>query len=83
MLPQPDREEGVMTFVVYRCTGDPDYFVVTDPEHAGALPFGEMGEARLAFDEHLAKNSIAAQGFYRFEAKSFDPIAPRQSTPPS
>jgi hypothetical protein len=31
----------------------------------------------VAFDEQLAKNSIRSQGFYRFEARSFDPVAER------
>jgi len=39
--------------------------------------FGEMGKERAAFDEELAKRSIEHQGFYRFEAKSFDPVAQR------
>jgi hypothetical protein len=37
--------------------------------------FGERGEARVAFDEGLAKRSIEHQGYFRFEAKSFDPVA--------
>lgn len=44
--------------------------------------FGEMGEERVAFDENLAKNSIKAHGFYRFEAKSFDPVAERPLSMP-
>ncbi len=36
--------------------------------------FGEMGKERAAFDEGLAKRSIESQGFYRFHAKSFDPM---------
>ncbi len=39
--------------------------------------FSEMGEERAAFDEGLAKRSIEHQGFYRFEAKTFDPVAKR------
>ena len=39
--------------------------------------YDEMGETRAAFDEGLAKRSIESQGFYRFEAKSFDPVAER------
>ncbi len=39
--------------------------------------YGEMGKERVAFDEGLAMRSIEAQGFYRFEAKSFDPVAER------
>ena len=39
--------------------------------------FGEMGKERAAFDETIAKNSIAEHGFYRFEAKTFDPVAER------
>jgi hypothetical protein len=37
--------------------------------------YSEMGRDRVAFDEGLAKRSIESQGFYRFEAKSFDPVA--------
>ena len=37
--------------------------------------FGEMGKDRAAFDEGLAKRSIESQGFFRFHAKSFDPVA--------
>jgi hypothetical protein len=37
--------------------------------------YGEMGRERAAFDEGLAKRSIDSQGFYRFAAKSFDPVA--------
>jgi hypothetical protein len=44
--------------------------------------FGEMGKERAAFDEGLAKRSIESQGFYRFEAKSFDPIAERPISMP-
>jgi hypothetical protein len=36
--------------------------------------FGEMGKDRAAFDEDFAKRSIEAQGFYRFHAKSLDPL---------
>ncbi len=31
--------------------------------------------ARVAFDERLAKNSIDHQGYFRFVAKSFNPVA--------
>jgi len=37
--------------------------------------FGEMGEKRAAFDESLAKQFIANQGFYRFHSKTYDPVA--------
>ncbi len=75
-----------MKFRVYRCKKDPEYFVVTDAEHAGELreswcPRGgelekvgecpEIGAERAAFDESVAKRSIAHQGFYRFKAKTF------------
>ncbi len=36
--------------------------------------FGEMGKERAAFDEELAKHSIKSRGFYRFHAKSLDPM---------
>jgi hypothetical protein len=36
--------------------------------------FHEMGKDRAAFDEEFAKRSINSQGFYRFHAKSFDPL---------
>ena len=44
--------------------------------------FGEMGEERVAFNEAIAKNSIEEHGFYRFEAKSFDPVAERPLSMP-
>jgi len=37
--------------------------------------FSEMGKERAAFDETLAMNSIENQGYHRFEAKSFNPLA--------
>ncbi len=39
--------------------------------------FEEIGKERVAFDEGLAKRSIDSQGYYRFEAKTFDPVAER------
>jgi hypothetical protein len=39
--------------------------------------FEEMGDTRVAFDENIAMNSIREHGFYRFEAKTFDPVAER------
>lgn len=86
-----------MTFLVYRCTADPDYFVITDPEHkdkvsAGACPgqgeleevgeFPELGEERVAFNEAIAKDAIKNQGFYRIESKTFDPVAQAPGTMP-
>ena len=44
--------------------------------------FGEMGTERLAFDEGFAKRSIDEHGFFRFEAKSFDPVAQRPLSMP-
>jgi len=80
-----------MEFHVFQCRKDRDIFVVTDEEHLdGVTPalcptpgdelekvgvFAAMGEERAAFDERLAKNSIESQGYYRFEAKSFNPVA--------
>lgn len=77
-----------MKFLVYRCTEEPDLFVVTDDEHADQLlgkacpsgklekvgEYDEMGPERAAFDERIARSSIRHQGFYRFEAKTFDPV---------
>lgn len=38
--------------------------------------FSEMGKReRAAFDETIAMNSIHSQGYYRFEAKTFNPVA--------
>ena len=86
-----------MKFIVFRCKKAPDYFVVTDEAHLGSLPGGvcpgggelekvgeypELGESRVAFNEAIAKNSIASQGFYRFEAKTFDPVAVSPGTMP-
>ncbi len=80
-----------MNFHVYRCQKDRDTFIVTDGEHLESVGghlcptagdglekvgvFAEMGDGRVAFDETLARNSIGKQGFYRFEAKSFNPVA--------
>lgn len=80
-----------MSFHVFRCKNDQDIFVVTDDAHAdqvssGLCPgpddelekvgvFSEMGKNRAAFDETLAMNSINSQGYYRFEAKTFSPVA--------
>ncbi len=76
-----------MDFIVFRCKSDPACFIVTDAAHAAGLPAGicpgdggyekvgefpELGEARKAFNEQIAKNSIAEQGFYQFTAGSFD-----------
>ncbi len=86
-----------MRFVIFQCQRDRDMFVVTDDEHAVRLPkelshlhgrlervgaFPEMGEDRVAFDETLAKNSITHQGYYLFEAKSFDAVAEPPETMP-
>ena len=44
--------------------------------------FAEMGDDRAAFDEGMAKRSIENQGFYRFEAKTFEPVASRPLSMP-
>jgi hypothetical protein len=80
-----------MEFHVFQCQIDRDCFVVTDAAHLESITpamcrtagdelekvgvFAEMGKERVAFDEQLAKNSIDHQGYYRFQAKSFDPVA--------
>lgn len=80
-----------MSFHVYRCKRDQDIFFVTDDDHVEKVTdrlcptpddvlqkvgvFSAMGESRAAFDETIAKNSIASQGYYRFEAKTFNPVA--------
>jgi hypothetical protein len=85
------EEEEVMEFHVFQCKSDRDYFIVTDAAHAESITatvcptagdemekigvFSEMGDERVAFDEKLAINSINHQGFYRFEAKSLNPVA--------
>lgn len=86
-----------MTFVVYQCEDAPDYFLVTDPEHVEkvtgeACPEGgglkeigtytELGEDRVAFNEAIAKDAIKNQGYYRFEAKTWDPVAQSPGTMP-
>lgn len=87
-----------MKFIVYRCPEDRDFFLVTDQEHMGIIAaalcptaggepemvgeFEEMGDDRVAFDEQIARNSIAHQGYYRFEAKSFAPVAEAPSAMP-
>jgi len=57
-----------MEFHVFQCKSDRDYFIVTDAAHAESM-------TAVAFDEKLAINSINHQGFYRFEAKSLNPVA--------
>ena len=79
-----------MKFVIFRHSENPDRIVVTDEEHRDKLPpeaypvykeleeigvFPEMGEKRVAFNEALAKEAIKKQGYYAFQAKSFDPVA--------
>ncbi len=80
-----------MEFLIYRFKREQDDFVATDAAHEGKLTaekcgmpgdelekigyFAEMGKERAAFDEGLAKRSIAHQGFYRFHAKTFEPVA--------
>jgi len=80
-----------MSFIVYQNTRDRDCFIVTDPAHekrlnaASCCPeggtlrkigvFGEIGTLRLAFDERLAKGFIEKQGYYKFHAKTYDPVA--------
>ena len=86
-----------MKFLIYRCTAEPDYFVITDHDHKDrvsgtACPgggdleevgeFPEMGEARVAFNEAIAKDAIKTQGYFRIEAKSFDPVAQAPGTAP-
>ena len=82
-----------MEFHIFQCEREKDCFVVTDAEHEAAINnkicpypndklvkvgvFSELGKERVAFDEGLAKRSIATQGFFRFTAKSFDPVAER------
>lgn len=79
-----------MEFHVFRCKKDRDYFVVTDQEHADTLGsdacptpddelekvgvYSEMGADRVAFDETIAQEFIRRQGYYRFEAPTFDPV---------
>ncbi len=80
-----------MEFHVFQCKIDRDYFIVTDAAHVDSLTpavcptpgdelekvgvFPEMGETRVAFNERFVKNLINHQGYYRFSAKSFDPVA--------
>ncbi len=80
-----------MEFHVFRCKKDQVYFVITDDEHAATLGndvcptaddelekvgvYSEMGKDRVAFDETIAKEFIRRQGYYRFEAPTFDPVA--------
>ena len=80
-----------MNFHVYRCLRDRDTFFVTNDDHLDAVTdeicptpgdalqkvgvFSEIGRDRVAFNETLAKNSIENQGYYRFEAKTFNPVA--------
>lgn len=80
-----------MEFLVFRCSSEPDCFIVTSEEHKASLSgdvcpthgdtlqrvgrFPEMGTERAAFDEEVAKHSIEENGFYRFHSKTFDPVA--------
>ncbi len=86
-----------MKFLIYRCLDDPDHFLITDAEHASALtgsecPSGgniekvggypELGRIRAAFNEDIAKSAIRSQGYYRFEARTFDPVAQQPDAMP-
>ena len=85
-----------MKFVVFQCSKSPDYFIVTDHHDVADLKgtlcpdggklkevgeYAEMGQERAAFDESLAKNSIAKQGYYRFEAPSMAAVPPSPEMP--
>ena len=85
-----------MKFVVFQCTQDPEFFIVTDDAHKANVkgnlcPNGgelkeigdspEMGETRAAFDEKVAIESIKAHGFYRFEAPSMAAVPPSPEMP--
>lgn len=85
-----------MNFHVFRCAKDPDYFIVTDEAHLNNMKgslcprggelnklgeYAQMGKDRVAFDETLAMNSINNQGYYRFEAKTFDPVGQAPEMP--
>lgn len=84
-----------MTFLVYRCKSDPDYFLITDPDHKDAVSgsvcpnggeleevgeFPEMGAERVAFNEDIARDAIDNQGYYLMESESFDPVSERPGT---
>ena len=85
-----------MKFVVFQCTKDPDYFIVTNEANKSQMKgmlcpnggdltevgeYPEMGSERVAFDETLAKNSIEKQGYYRFEAPSMAAVPPSPEMP--
>ncbi len=85
-----------MKFMVFQCSKDPDYFIVTDEAHKGEVKGGlcpnggdlqevgeypEMGADRAAFDETVAKNSIHKRGYYRFEAPSMAAVPPSPQMP--
>ena len=86
-----------MKFLVYRCTKSPDYFLITDEEHKAEISgelcpdegeleligeYPEMGQSRVAFNESIAKDSIANLGYYQIESKTFDPVAQTPGTMP-
>jgi hypothetical protein len=48
----------------------------------GRQKFDEMGKDRAAFNEMIAKDAIKTQGYYRFEAKTWDPVAQTPGTLP-
>jgi hypothetical protein len=76
-----------MEFVIFRCSKDPESFVVTDEAHAASLKadicptpggqlerigkYAEMGRDRVAFNEAIAKSAIRSRGYYLFGAKTF------------
>jgi hypothetical protein len=85
-----------MKFIVFQCSKSPDYFIVTDKDHVAEVKgslcpdggelkevgeYGEMGKERAAFDETLAMNSIAKQGYFRFEAPSMAAVSPAPEMP--
>jgi len=83
-------EGQFMEFHVYRCVADPDYFLITNAENAPKLSgnecpnggelekvgeYPELSDTRVAFNEDIAKSAIRKKGYFRIEAKSFDPVA--------
>lgn len=85
-----------MKFLVFQCSKDPDYFIVTDEAHKREVKgelcpnggdiqevgeYPEMGADRAAFDETVAKNSIRKKGYYRFEALSMAAVATSPEMP--
>lgn len=72
-----------MMFHVFQSSNDPNHYVITDEGHmkdgttsekfhldkmTNLGVYSELGEGRIAFNEHIAKGAIERLGAYEFDA---------------